>query len=75
MTTDTTRILVLGQDVHTVDFTNPALPPGMTAERVLEGLARAKASLEAQGFAVDMLQVLPDLAAAEAAAHLQEIRK
>lgn len=71
MTTDTTRILVLGQDVHTVDFTNPALPPGMTAELVLEGLARAKASLEAQGFAVDLLQVLPDLAAAEAAAVAQ----
>ena len=60
-------ILILGQDVNTVDYTNPAIPPGMSAEVVTAGLARAKASLEAQGFAVDMLQVLPDLAAAQAA--------
>lgn len=39
----------------------------MSAEVVTSGLAHAKASLEAQGFAVDMLQVLPDLAAAQAA--------
>jgi len=61
----TTRILILGQDVLTVDFTNPALPPGMTAETVMAGLARATASLESQGFAVDMLQVQPDPATAE----------
>ena len=62
----TTRILILGQDVHTVDYTHPAIPPGMSAEVVTAGLARAKASLEAQGFAVDMLQVQPDPATAEA---------
>ena len=61
------RILILGQDVHTVDYSHPAIPPGMNAEIVLAGLAQAKASLEAQGHAVDLLQVLPDLAAAEAA--------
>ena len=60
-------ILILGQDVNTVDYTNPAIPPGMSAEVVTAGLARAKASLEAQGFTVDMLQVLPDLASAQAA--------
>jgi hypothetical protein len=62
----TTHILILGQDVHTVDYTHPAIPPGMSAEVVLAGLARAKASLESQGFAVDMLQVQPDPATAEA---------
>jgi len=56
----TARILILGQDVHTVDYTNPALPPGMSAAAVQAGLDRAKASLEAQGFTVDMLQVQPD---------------
>ena len=60
-------ILILGQDVNTVDYTNPAIPPGMSAEVVTAGLARAKASLEAQGFTVDMLQAPPDLAAAHAA--------
>ena len=63
----TTRILILGQDVHTVDYSHPAIPPGMNAEKVLAGLDQAKASLEAQGHAVDLLQVLPDLAAAETA--------
>lgn len=64
---DAIRVLVLGQDVHTVDFSNPALPPGMTAAKVTAGLDQAKASLEAQGFVVDMLQVVPALADAEAA--------
>jgi hypothetical protein len=62
----TTRILILGQDVHTVDYTHPAIPPGMSAETVMAGLARAKASLESQGFAVDLLQVQPGPATAEA---------
>lgn len=60
------RILILGQDVNTVDYSNPAIPPGMNAEKVLAGLAQAKASLEAQGFAVDELQVQPDPAVAQA---------
>lgn len=62
-----TKVLILGQDVNTVDYANPALPPGMSAEKVTAGLAQAKASLEARGHDVDELQVLPDLAAAEAA--------
>jgi hypothetical protein len=62
----TTRILILGQDVNTVDYSHPAIPPGMTAEVVTAGLARAKASLESQGFTVDMLQVQPDPATAQA---------
>jgi hypothetical protein len=63
---DSLRVLVLGQDVDTVDFSNPALPPGMTAAVVTAGLEQARASLVSQGFEVDMLQVLPDLAVAEA---------
>jgi hypothetical protein len=62
----TTRILILGQDVHTVDYSNPAIPPGMTAEKVTAGLTQAKASLRAQGYEVDELQVQPDPATAEA---------
>ena len=63
----TTRVLVLGQDVTTVDYTSPALPPGRSAAVVTAGLEAARASLVARGCEVDMLQVLPDLAAAEAA--------
>ena len=62
----TTRILILGQDENTVDYSHPSIPPGMNAAAVLAGLAKAKALLEAQGFTVDMLRVKPDLATAEA---------
>ena len=65
--TATTRILILGQDADTVDYTSPAILPGLTAEKVRAGLATAQAALEAQGFAADILEVSPDLAAAETA--------
>ena len=35
------RILLLGLDPETVDFSDPALPPGMTAEKVHAGIAVA----------------------------------
>jgi hypothetical protein len=68
-------ILILGQDVHTVDYSHPAIPPGMTAEIAQAGLDRAKASLEAQGHAVDMLQVQPDPAVAESEVVAQLTRR
>ena len=33
-----TRVLFLGYDPDTVDFSDPALPPGMTAEKVRVGI-------------------------------------
>jgi hypothetical protein len=36
-----TRILLLGLDAETVDFSDLALPPGMTAEKVRAGIAVA----------------------------------
>ena len=36
-----TRILLLGLDPETVDYSDPALPPGMTAEKVRAGIAVA----------------------------------
>ena len=35
------RILLLGLDPETVDYSDPALPPGMTAERFRAGIAVA----------------------------------
>ena len=35
------RILLLGLDPETVDYSDPALPPGMTAEKVHAGVAVA----------------------------------
>jgi hypothetical protein len=36
-----TRILLVGYDPETVDFSDPALPPGMTAEKIRAGIAVA----------------------------------
>ena len=36
-----TRILLLGLDPETVDYSDPALPPGMNAEKVRTGIAVA----------------------------------
>jgi hypothetical protein len=36
-----TRVLFVGQQPETVDFTNPMLPPGMNAERIHAGIAVA----------------------------------
>ena len=33
-----TRILLVGYDPETVDFADPALPPGMTAEKIRAGI-------------------------------------
>ena len=38
------RILLLGLDPETVDFSDPALPPGMTAEKVRAGIKRSRRS-------------------------------
>jgi hypothetical protein len=36
-----TRILLVGYDPETVDFSDPSLPPGMTAEKARAGIAVA----------------------------------
>ena len=33
-----TRVLLVGYDPETVDYSNPALPPGMSAEKIRAGL-------------------------------------
>lgn len=33
-----TRVLFVGQDPKTVDFTDPALPPGLNAEKIQAGI-------------------------------------
>ena len=46
------RILLVGYDPATVDFSDPALPPGMTAEKVHAGLAVAM-----KGFCLRMVVI------------------
>lgn len=43
------RILLVGYVPETVDFSDPALPPGMTAEKVHAGLAVATKQFAERG--------------------------
>ncbi|WP_421853306.1 hypothetical protein [Novosphingobium sp.] len=49
------RILLVGIDPDQVDFADPALPPGMTAEMIRRGVQVSVDGLAAAGHAVDQL--------------------
>jgi len=55
-----TRILLLGLDPETVDFSDPALPPGMTAEKVRAGIAVALKQFTDRGWESDVGYIRPD---------------
>ena len=55
-----TRILLLGYDPETVDFSAPALPPGMTAEKVHAGIAVALKQFTERGWESDLCFIRPD---------------
>src|SRR5688572_7974037 len=55
-----TRILLLGLDPETVDFSDPALPPGMTAEKVRVGIAIAVKQFTDRGWESDIGLIRPD---------------
>src|ERR1700722_13932578 len=54
------RILLLGLDPETVDFSDPALPPGMTAEKVHAGIAVALKQFAERGWEADLGFIRPD---------------
>ena len=55
-----TRVLLVGYDPETVDFSDPALPPGMTAEKVHAGIAVAMKQFAERGWAADLGFIRPD---------------
>jgi hypothetical protein len=61
-----TRILLLGLDPETVDFSDPALPPGMSPEKVHAGIAVAVKQFTDRGWASDVGFIRPDDTAAAA---------
>jgi len=54
------RILLLGLDPEFVDFSDPALPPGMTAEKVHAGIAVALKQFTDRGWDSDVCFIRPD---------------
>ncbi|MGD0533774.1 MAG: hypothetical protein ABSA62_16345 [Methyloceanibacter sp.] len=55
-----TRVLLVGYDPETVDFSDPALPPGMTAEKIHAGLAVALKQFAERGWEGDLCLIRPD---------------
>lgn len=62
-----TRILFVGQQPETVDFSDPALPPGFNAEKIHAGIAVGMQQMTERGWDADLCLVAPDAAAAAAA--------
>jgi len=58
------RILLLGLDPEAVDYSDPALPPGMTAEKVHAGIAVAVKQFTDRGWESDVCYIRPDQTAA-----------
>lgn len=57
-----TRILFVGQKPETVDFSDPALPPGFNAEKINAGIAVAIAKIAERGWQGDTCMITPDAA-------------
>ena len=55
-----TRILLVGVDPDTVDFSDPALPPGMNADKVRAGIAVAVKQFTERGWESDVGYILAD---------------
>lgn len=54
------RVLLVGLDPATVDFSDPALPPGMNAERIHAGVQVALADMAERGWQTENCFINPD---------------
>jgi hypothetical protein len=55
-----THVLFIGQKPETVDFSDPALPPGFNAEKIHAGIAVAMKSMAERGWHADACMIPPD---------------
>ena len=55
-----TRVVLIGYEPEAVDFSDPALPPGMTPEKVHAGIAVAMKQFAERGWEGDVCLVRPD---------------
>jgi hypothetical protein len=54
------RILFVGQKPETVDFSDPAIPPGFNAEKIHAGIAIAMTKMAERGWQADPCMIPPD---------------
>jgi hypothetical protein len=52
-----TRILFVGQKPQTVDFTDPSLPPGFSAEKIEAGIAVGVSKIQERGWQGDTRRI------------------
>ncbi len=57
-----TRILFVGQKPDTVDFSDPALPPGFDADKINAGIALGLVKIEERGWEGNPCMITPDAA-------------
>lgn len=55
-----TTVLFVGQKPDTVDFSDPALPPGFDAEKIQAGIDVAADLLTQRGWQGDLCMITPD---------------
>ncbi len=60
-----TRVLLIGYEPEAVDFSNPALAPGGSAEKIHAGLALALKQMRGRGWEAGLCLVRPDETALE----------
>jgi hypothetical protein len=61
-----TRIALVGLRPEAVDYSDPALPPGMNAERIHAGIAVALKQFAERGWQADVCMIEPDATAGPA---------
>jgi hypothetical protein len=54
------RVLFVGQQPETVDFSDPAIPPGFNAEKIHAGIAIAMSKMAERGWQADACMLPPD---------------
>ena len=57
------RVVLIGYDPATVDYSDPALPPGMNAEKIHAGVKLALADIAALGWHPEVCFIKPDATA------------
>ena len=55
-----TRVLFVGQQPETVDFSDAAIPPGFNAEKIHEGIAVGMTKMAERGWQADLCLIRPD---------------
>jgi hypothetical protein len=54
------RVLLIGLEPSTVDYADPALPPGMTAEKIRAGISLMIADIVERGWLAETCLINPD---------------